>query len=100
MPAVASYFILFRGGASQTMRAQIALSDAAGLAVAYMRFYDLGALTANDSVDAAGVITMNLPFVAFQSVLDVLRNEQPLNVYFAGLGFFGTGTPEPVGEGE
>jgi hypothetical protein len=36
----------------------------------------------------------------FQSVLDICRNEKPLNIYFAqNRGFFGTAS-EPVGEGE
>jgi hypothetical protein len=44
---------------------------------------------------------MHLPTAMFQSVLDVLRNEKPINIYFAqGRGFFGTSTKEPVGEGE
>ena len=47
-----------------------------------------------------GIIKMHLPSAMFQSVLDVLRNEKPINVYFAvGQGFLGT-SGEPVGEGE
>jgi hypothetical protein len=47
-----------------------------------------------------GVIRMNLPSTLFQSILDVLRNEKPINVYFAqGRGFLGT-QGEGVGEGE
>ena len=39
-------------------------------------------------------------FGDFQSVLDILRNEEPLSIYFAqNRGFFGT-FREPVGEGE
>lgn len=98
MADVESYHVLFRGGANQTMRAQISLLDAAGVTLAYMRFYDLGALTANDT-QVGGVITMNLPWVAFDGVLDILRNEQPISVYWAGLGFLST-TSEAVGEAE
>jgi hypothetical protein len=37
----------------------------------------------------------------FQSVLDILRNEKPIHIYFAqGRGFLGTLSTEPVGEGE
>ena len=98
MALVANYHVLFRGGANQTMRAQIQLSDAAGVTLAYLKFYDLGALTANDTL-VGGVINMNLPWVAFDGVMDILRNEQPIDVYWAGLGFLSTST-EPVGEAE
>ena len=44
---------------------------------------------------------MHLPSTMFQSVIDILRNEKSLNVYFAqGRGFFGTGSLEQVGEAE
>jgi hypothetical protein len=50
--------------------------------------------------DTGGIIRMHLPSAMFQSVLDVLRNEKPINVYFAqGRGFLGT-SAEPVGEAE
>ena len=43
---------------------------------------------------------MHLPSAMFQSVLDVLRNEKPLQVYFtAGKAFLGTSS-EPIGEEE
>jgi hypothetical protein len=36
----------------------------------------------------------------FENVLDVLRNEKPIHVYFAaGRAFLGT-SAEPIGEGE
>ncbi|MES2088508.1 MAG: hypothetical protein V4532_00780 [Pseudomonadota bacterium] len=101
MPAVASYSVLFYGSPEgyQTNRAQIQLADAAGKAVAWVRFNDPGMVFENDANDG-GVIKMHLPSTMFQSVLDVLRNEKPITVYFAqGRGFLGTGS-EPVGEGE
>jgi hypothetical protein len=101
MAAVSSYSVLFYGGPDgyQTNRAQIQLNDASGKAVAWLRFNDPGMVFETDFLDA-GVIRMHLPSTMFQSVLDVLRNESPVNVYFAqGRGFFGTGV-EPVGEGE
>lgn len=101
MPAVASYSVLFYGSPEgyQTNRAQIQLTDAAGKAVAWVRFNDPGMVFENDANDG-GVIKMHLPSTMFQSVLDVLRNEKPITVYFAqGRGFLGTGN-EPVGEGE
>lgn len=43
---------------------------------------------------------MHLPSAMFQNVLDVLRNEQPIHVYFgAGRGLLGTSS-EPIGEEE
>jgi hypothetical protein len=76
------------------------LSDAAGKTLAWIRFNDPSMLFEDDYLDA-GIIRMHLPSAMFQSVLDVLRNEQPINVYFAaGRGFLGTSGSEPVGEGE
>jgi hypothetical protein len=101
MPAVASYSVLFYGSPEgyQTNRAQIQLSDAAGKTLAWLRFNDPGMAFEQDANDG-GIIKMHLPSALFQGVLDVLRNEKPLTVYFAqGRGFLGTGV-EPVGEGE
>jgi hypothetical protein len=101
MPAVSSYSVLFYGGPDgyQTNRAQIQLSDAANKTLAWIRFNDPGMSFESDANDG-GIIKMHLPSAMFQSVLDVLRNEKPINVYFAaGRGFLGT-AGEPVGEGE
>lgn len=101
MPAVTSYSVLFYGGPDgyQTNRAQIQLSDAAGKTLAWLRFNDPGMFYETDAEDA-GIIRMHLPSAMFSAVLDVLRNEKPINVYFAqGRGFLGTAA-EPVGESE
>jgi hypothetical protein len=101
MALVSSYSILFYGSPEgyQTNRAQIQLSDAAGKVLAWIRFNDPGMFFEADANDG-GIIRMHLPSTMFQSVLDVLRNEQPINIYFAaGRGFLGTSL-EPVGEGE
>ena len=67
--------------------------------MAYVRFNDPGMVFEADANDG-GIIKMYLPSAMFQSVLDMLRNEKPINVYFsAGRGFLGT-SAEPVGEGE
>jgi hypothetical protein len=51
--------------------------------------------------DTGGIIKIHLPSTMFQSVVDILRNEKPINVYFAqGRGFFGTSSLESVGEAE
>lgn len=102
MPAVSSYSVLFYGGPNgyQTNRAQIQLSNAAGGTVAWVRFNDPGMTFEND-YESGGIIRMHLPSTMFQSVLDVLRNEKPINIYFnAGLALLGTSAPEVVGEGE
>jgi len=53
-----------------------------------------------DDYEANDIIRMHLPSSMFQSVLDVLRNEKPVYVYFAqNRGFLST-SKEPVGEGE
>lgn len=100
MPTANTYHILVYGSPDgyQTNRAQIQLSNGA-TTVAWIRFNDPGMTFENDYVDA-GIIRMHLPTTMFQSVLDILRNEDGINIYFAaGRAFFGTGL-EPVGEGE
>lgn len=102
MAEATKYHVLFYGAPDgyQTNRAQIALYGAAGTVIAYIRFNDPGMFFEADA-ESAGVIRMHLPSAMFQSVLDVLRNEKPIHIYFAaGRGFLGTMSTEPVGEGE
>jgi hypothetical protein len=99
MVEVASYSLLFYGGplGYQTNRAQIQLSDANGQTLAWVRFNDSGMFFEDDYEDG-GIIRMHLPSAMFESVVDVLRHEQPIEVYFAaGQGFLGTSS-EPIGE--
>ena len=101
MAAVSSYSLLFYGSPTgyQTNRAQIQLSDANGQTLAWIRFNDPGMFFEND-YESNGIIRMHLPSAMFQSVLDVLRNEEPIHVYFtAGRAFLGTSS-EPIGEAE
>lgn len=98
---VESYSILFYGSPSgyQTNRAQIQLSDANGKTVAWIRFNDPGMFFEND-YESNGIIRMHLPSTMFQNVLDVLRNEKPVYIYFVqNRAFLGT-AKEPIGEGE
>jgi hypothetical protein len=100
MPNVTSYSVLIYGSPDgyQNNRAQIQLVNGSTV-VAWIRFCDPGMVFENDYVDA-GIIRMHLPGAMFKNVIDVLRNETPITVYFAaGRGFFGT-SGEPVGEGE
>lgn len=100
MANVTDYHVLFYGSPDgyQTNRAQITLYDG-NTVVAYVRFNDPGMLFENDDM-LGSIIRMHLPSAMFANVLDVLRNESPVNVYFAqNRGFLGT-SKEPVGEGE
>jgi hypothetical protein len=100
MANVTRYSILFYGSPSgyQDNRAQIQLSDDTSV-LGYVRFHDPGMPFPNDS-QSGGLITMHLPSAMFENVLDVLRNEKPINYYFAAArAFLGTSS-EPVGEGE
>jgi hypothetical protein len=102
MAQVSNYHILVYGGPDgyQTNRAQISLYGAGGTPIAYVRFNDPGMAFENDSM-LGSIIVMHLPSTMFQNVLDVLRNEKPVQIYFAqNRGFFGTAGTEPVGEGE
>jgi hypothetical protein len=102
MAEVTKYHVLVYGGPNgyQTNRSQIALYGSTNAVIAYLRFNDPGMAFENDD-NTGGVIKMHLPSTMFDSVLDLLRNEKPIQVYFAqGRGFFGTGSTEPVGEGE
>jgi hypothetical protein len=101
MAEVAAYSLLFYGGPTgyQTNRAQIQLSDANGQTLAWVRFNDPGMFFEAD-YESGGIIRMHLPSAMFLSVLDVLRNEKPVYVYFAaGRGFLGSSS-EPIGEEE
>jgi hypothetical protein len=102
MAEATKYHILVYGAPDgyQTNRAQISLYGATGNVIAYIRFNDPGMFFEADS-DSGGIIKMHLPSSMFQSVLDILRNEKPIHIYFAqGRGFLGTLSTEPVGEGE
>ncbi len=101
MAEVTSYSLLVYGSplGYQTNRAQIQLSGANGQTLAWVRFNDPG-MFFEDDYESDGIIRMHLPSAMFESVLDVLRNEKPIHVYFAvGRGFLGSAS-EPIGEDE
>ncbi len=98
---IESYSLLFYGSPSgyQTNRAQIQLKDTNGKVRAWIRFNDPGQFFEND-YESGGIIRMHLPSTMFENVIDVLRNEKPVYIYFAaGRAFLGT-SAEPIGEGE
>lgn len=98
---IKNYHILFYGSPAgyQTNRAQISLFDVNDRTAAYLRFNDPGMFFESD-YESGGIIRMHLPSAMFENVLDVLRNEAPVYIYFAqGRGFLST-SKEPVGEAE
>jgi hypothetical protein len=100
MANVTNYHVLVYGTPDgyQDNRMQIQLQEGQRV-LGWVRFHDAGMPFPNDS-ESGGRIIMHLPSSAFHSVVDLLRNESPVNYYFsAGHAFLGVGT-EPVGEGE
>ena len=98
---IGSYSVLFYGSPSgyQTNRAQIQLKDTGNKVAAWVRFNDPGQFFEND-YEQNNIIRMHLPSSMFQNVIDVLRNEKPVYIYFtAGRAFLGTSS-EPIGEAE
>lgn len=102
MANVTQYHVLFYGtnDGYQGNRAQIALYTGSQC-IGYVRFHDPGMPFPADGPLANGQLAMHLPSTMFDGVLDVLRNEKPINFYFtASHCFLGTGATEPVGEEE
>lgn len=100
MASVNGYQVLFYGSPDgyKDSRAQIVLYQDQDV-VGYVRFHDPTMSFVEDH-EMGGVIFMQMPSAMFANVIDVLRNEQPINFYFAvGRAFLGTYV-EPVGEGE
>jgi hypothetical protein len=103
MADVTKYHVLFYGTADgyKSRRAQIALYTGSQC-IGYVRFLDPGMPFPADSV-SGGQAIMHLPSALFDSVLDVLRNETPIDFHFNFAGpnaVLGTGSTEPVGEAE
>ena len=100
MANVTQYHVLFYGTSNGYLdsRAQIQVMDGQTV-LGWIRFHDPGMSFPNDT-QSGGKIIMHLPSAMFENVIDILRNEKPINYYFAsGHAFLGTST-EPVGEAE
>ena len=100
MANVTQYDVLFYGSTAgyADCRAQIEVLNGTTV-LGWIRFHDEGMPFPNDS-QSSGKIIMHLPSAMFENVIDVLRNEKPINYYFvSNHAFLGTST-EPVGEGE
>ena len=66
----------------------------------YVRFVVNGSTFPADYIYGSNVIMMHLPESMIDKVMDLLRNEKPIYVYFvSNHGFLGTAS-ESVGEGE
>lgn len=104
MAAVNQYRVLFFGSpdGAGNKRAEIKVYEDATHR-GDIRFHDPGMSFPNDSLSSDGRIIMHLPSALFANVLDVLRNEKPINYHFAlGRAVLGTSDIElePTGEGE
>lgn len=100
MAEVNSYHVLVYGSPEgyRNCRAQIALMNGKDV-VGYIRFHDPNMVFPTDEQMDDGRIICHMPTHAMSHIVDLLRNESPLNFYFAqGRGFFATATMEPVGE--
>ena len=98
---ISKYHVIVYGGPEgyQTNCAQIALYGSNGKTVAYVRFNDPSMVFESD-YESSDIIRMHLPSAMFENVLDLLRNEDPVYIYFVNdRGFLST-SKEPVGEGE
>jgi hypothetical protein len=100
MITVTRYEVLFYSGEEgfREWRAQVVLYSETSL-VGYIRFFVPGIdIPADDCLH--GPIRMHMPSSMITPVLDMLRNERPIKLYFAGQrAFLGT-YEEPVGEEE
>lgn len=104
MPPINQYRVLFYGSPDGVgnKRAEIKVFEDANPR-GDVRFHDPGMPFPNDSLSSDGRIIMHLPSVMFANVLDVLRNEKPINYHFAlGRAVLSTSDEErePAGEGE
>jgi hypothetical protein len=106
MATVTRYRVRFNGTSNgyKNNRATISLYKGQTLAsqnrLGYIAFHDAGMTFLDDIQLIDGFIIMHLPSAMLVNVLDVLRNEKPINFFFeSGHAFLGTST-EPVGEEE
>jgi hypothetical protein len=100
MANITRYKILIYGSPEgyQGNRAQIALYQDSQV-VGFIRFHDQGTPLPDDE-RSQGKVVMHLPAAMFESVVDVLRHEKPLDLNFRmERAMLGT-SDEPVGEGE
>ncbi len=104
MSEIKNYSIRFNGGpivadANPKVRSSIHLFDKSSKMVGYISFYEEGADIPKDQ--ATPYVSMNLPVSLLHSVIDVLRNENPIYLVWHehfSHAYLST-TQEPTGEG-
>ena len=98
---VEGYRIYFYGSAEgyKSSRANINLLDAKGKIIAVIKFHDQEAKFGED-YQTEEIIWMHLPSNMLHSVVDVLRNEEPIFIHFAAKSAFLSTSEEPIGEGD
>lgn len=104
---IANYSVsLFSDAEPGKMAVAVLLFDAAGKAVAFLRFYPAGAaLPANEFRGDLGYALVSYPLSSLAPVIDILRNEKPLfftwydDLPVRCFGAIGT-SREPIGDGE
>jgi hypothetical protein len=102
MPEVTQYRVLIYGSPDGFLnrRAEIRVYEGENL-LGNIRFHDPGRPFPNDGQSTTGSIIMRLPSTMFSNVLDLLRNEKPIDYSFkSGHAVLGTSESEPVGEAE
>ena len=81
-------------------RAQISCRQS-GTVRGWVTFYEDSATLPDPSIDATGRISLKFPLSRYASVVDLLRNEKPVTLYYNSPSFCGlTVAGEPVGEQE
>ncbi len=97
---ITQYNYQFHGGANGYQNSRSILRLKSGnSAVAYIHFVPEGTAIPNDT-EINGFIRMYMPESALPGVIDMIRNESPIYIYYAaGSGFLRTGD-EPIGEEE
>lgn len=102
---IKNYAVRYHGGpqgSGEGIRGQIHLLGQQNRLVGWLDFYDAGRQLPRDHKTAQGHIVLSFYFEAMFSVVDILRNEKPIYLYWQESiqnGYLGTGQ-EPVGEGE
>jgi hypothetical protein len=98
---IKSYHVIVYGSplGYQNTRAQISLFNVPTKTAAFVRFIEPNQTFPND-YEEGGIIRMFLPINMFDSVMDLLRNEKPIYIYFTAAHAFLTTSQEPVGENE
>jgi hypothetical protein len=104
MAEVNTYYVSHYGTATGTLNiaAHIYLYNATTGMLGYINFLKDGVVTPPDQINANGVYGIYMPYSSLANVIDTLRNEKPLYLYWAsaaGYAYLSTSS-EPVGEGE